>query len=696
MGDPPPASSGALRRLALPRPLGAPVMAHAAASSRSLQTRQGMQAPKPSHFLPRLLALVVLYVFVMHMTLRAQLRWVRAEFRGRPFGNYVEAFAAVDRLAMRYPEAAVSILVGGLLLVFILYRSWVVFRNKSFTVKTSGMASELEAMRFPARSVDIAGYVFDDKGRAGRTFVGLTPRRRLFPPWGTAWRPVYLSQEERSMHRHVLGKTGCGKTSSILWPEVFQDVRDGKGVLVIDAKGSDENAKTMAAIAHACARTRDLRLFALPAWNRPQLFSHTYNMLYVKPRPLQDPGGDVVAMAERVFSVLSLGDNGYYNTQAYLAFSRICRLLFGMLDRAGFGLPFNLQDVAVCLRGLTAPETNSGKALKHCLETSLDRQAAEELHAQTLSLGKDLPQCLSGLAGAVDRFQSPLVNAYDPDICFEDVLERNRIVYVQLPSNLFKLQAPVLGKVMLMDVQQEASLRQVFRTKRNQRPFSVCVDEFGTFADMSIIDSLNKLRDAHIQFTLSHQSLSDLELVSREFAQAVWDNTRTKDILAQDNPELCERMARSLGTLPRLEHTLQQAPGLFSTVTATGVLSTRAVEAYRLHPNQLKSLASRRQGYLFASRPQGMKAIPIAYGPMPELPAPLEPLRQTNQTCAPGLRLYERFIASPAAAAGEKRSRFMGNESSRNGAPPRRSIPSGRPGEVAAMHRWNTREGGKP
>jgi hypothetical protein len=49
---------------------------------------------------------------------------------------------------------------------------------------------------------------------------------------------------------------------------------------------------------------------------------------------------------------------------------------------------------------------------------------------------------------------------------------------------------------------------------------------------------------------------------------------------------------RATGTLPRLEHTLQQAPGFFSTVTATGVLSTRAVEAYRLHLNQLKFLAS--------------------------------------------------------------------------------------------------------
>jgi hypothetical protein len=160
-------------------------------------------------------------------------------------------------------------------------------------------------------------------------------------------------------------------------------------------------------------------------------------------------------------------------------------------------------------------------------------------------------------------------------------------------------------------------------------------------------DSLNKLRDAHIQFTLSHQSLADLELVSKEFAQAVWDNARTKDILAQDNPELCERMARSLGTMPRLEHTVQQASGALATVAPTGVFSSRAVEAYRLHPNRLKSLASRGQGYLFASRPSGRIALPIVYGRMPELPAPSKTaLRRNDQTRAPGLRLYQRFVAA--------------------------------------------------
>src|SRR6266852_6014521 len=75
---------------------------------------------------------------------------------------------------------------------------------------------------------------------------------------------------------------------------------------------------------------------------------------------------------------------------------------------------------------------------------------------------------------------------------------RSEMPRVQLPANLFRIQAPATGKVMLMDVQQEGSLRQVFRSTRNQTPFAVVVDEFYNFADLSIIDSLNKLRDANI------------------------------------------------------------------------------------------------------------------------------------------------------------------------------------------------------
>jgi hypothetical protein len=345
-------------------------------------------------------------------------------------------------------------------------------------------------------------------------------------------------------------------------------------------------------------------------------------------------------VAERVFSVLPLGDNRYYNTQAQIMFTNLCRLLHGMVDARGFGQPFTMRDLAVCLKGVGNRNPAWQGALDHCLKRSRDQIAAREVVSQIDRLGREIHKALSGLVGAVDKFQAPLVNAYTPDIVMQEVLERNLIVYVQLPSNLFKIQAPSLGKVFLMDVQQEGSLRQVFRATRSQRPFSVVVDEFGRFADLSFVDSLNQLRDANLQFTVAHQSLADLELVSREFANSVWDNTRIKDVLNQDNPALCEMVAKSIGTLQEVVKTVRVEAGPLFTSLATREASTRVVEAYKLHPNRIKNLARCGQGFLYTDS----TLHPVCYGQLPSLRADY-PLSSRPSATVAGLQLYERFIA---------------------------------------------------
>jgi TraM recognition site of TraD and TraG len=504
----------------------------------------------------------------------------------------------------------------------------------AFEARIRGTGVQAVPVSFPSRSIELLREI--RRRPPGHAFVGLTPRR-AFLRW--RWKPVYLSARQKTTHRHVVGKTGSGKTASVLWPGVLQDALDGKGVLVMSAKGSDEEIGTMKAIAALTDRTKQLRVFSLPAWNVPELFTHSYNMVHVRPRTATSAGGDVVATAQRVFSVLPLGDNVFYRTQAEVMFTNLCRLLHGMVDATGNGIPFVLRDVSVCLKAVG----NVGgwaRALDHCLGASLDREAAALIRAQVKQLDREVLKSLSGLVGALDKFQSEIVNAYDPDIVFEDVLQTNGLVYVQLPANLFRIQAPALGKVILMDVQQEGSLRQVFRTSRNQRPFAVMVDEFYNFADLSIVDSLNKLRDANLEYTLAHQSLADLELVSKEFATAVWDNTRTKDILNQDNPELCERIARSIGTHQVRELTVRRKEGPLLTSLTTGDASSKLVEAYRLHPNAIKALARCGQGYLLSD--SGLH--PVAYGMLPTLTADY-PLPRKSQRAVRGLRLYETFVA---------------------------------------------------
>lgn len=556
-------------------------------------------------------------------------------------GGLFTAYDVARSWMLAHPVQAAIAGIAACALALVAYRYWLLFWHNEVVARLAGTKFRLDAMRGPFRGIDVLAEIA--KRPAGHHYVGSTPVRR----WGrTAWRSVYLPAARRSMHRHVMGKTGSGKSLSVLWPSVLQAALDGQGVVVMSAKGSDEEIQLVKAIADRAGRREQLRVFALPAWSQPQLFSHTYNMVYVRPRTPGDAGGDPTAMADRVFKILPLGDNEFYNVQAQIALGNLCRLLHGLVDARGFGLPFNANDVLVCLRGMGGDVGGWSKALEYCIRTSEAKEAGLALRAQSRQLGKDLAKCMSGLIGALEKFQSPLVNAYAPDIVFEDVLEQGLIVYVQLPANLFPIQAPAIGRAVLMDIQQEGSLRQVFRQSRSQAPFSVFVDEFYNFADIHIIDSLNKLRDAKLEYTLAHQSIADLELVSREFAVAVWDNTRTKDLLAQDNPELCEKVAKSIGTEQIIEKTVRVQQGALYTSLTTGDASSKLVETFRLHPNRIKHLRTAGQGYhLFGGDAPQL----VCYGMLPPMSATYA-LPRADQSMVRGARLYERFVAREADA----------------------------------------------
>ena len=73
---------------------------------------------------------------------------------------------------------------------------------------------------FPYREVDLFKPTIARP--AGMLFVGMRAERRANLP-GWKFRPLYLSDKDRSEHQHVFGRTGSGKTTSVLWPQVLQD-----------------------------------------------------------------------------------------------------------------------------------------------------------------------------------------------------------------------------------------------------------------------------------------------------------------------------------------------------------------------------------------------------------------------------------------------------------------------------------------
>lgn len=106
------------------------------------------------------------------------------------------------------------------------------------------------------------------------------------------------------------------------------------------------------------------------------------------------------------------------------------------------------------------------------------------------------------------------------------------------------------------------------------------------------------------------------------------------------------------------------AAGPLYTEGLTGMGSAKLVESYRLHPNAIKSLPPRGQGYLIGAAQLGTRrgtvstdgATPVCW---PRLPQELAdgvdyPLKGTDERRARGLRLYERFDAAQNRKAGAR------------------------------------------
>jgi intracellular multiplication protein IcmO len=544
----------------------------------------------------RLLAVVALLALVPPFGLLASQRTSRVP----------PALIAFGRLAHTNPAVYGAMFIGLFVILVLFTRALMDLWFNRVRPRIAGIHENVAAYAFTKLPVDLLGALaaMDCAGKhAGLSFVGLEPKQGRLARFAKGT-PRFISDEQRTMHLHCLGQTGCGKTQGALFPFVMQDMRAGKGVLIADGKGSNEHINTIRNLCEVTGRTADLRIFSLTF---PDL-SHTYNPMWIEPRtPAKPAGGDPLAVAERIFSVFKVEmQEMYYKNLGESLFRSLICVLHGIVDDTGESLPFTFVDVLECLQ--------NREALTWCLTRTIDRPAALNIQSQITNLGDRFGPSLMGLQNMVQKYADlPLLNATAPDIVLEEVLEKNLIVYFQLPANYYGNLTLDIGKIVLQDLQQAGSRRQVFRDHLNQRPFGVFIDEFSNFAFPGMISALNKLRDANLQFFLAHQTLADLEMVSKEFCAGIWDNTRTKLILFQNNPQLCEQLSKSLGTYETVKSTSRASVGELALRLNMGEQSLREVEEFRLHPNRIKSLAARGQAYLV----EGSDFIPLNLGRLP-------------------------------------------------------------------------------
>jgi type IV secretory pathway TraG/TraD family ATPase VirD4 len=374
------------------------------------------------------------------------------------------------------------------------------------------------------------------KGLTAYTFIGLDAQ-------GSNRASIAIKDTDRMKHTQVIGMTGTGKTTGVFLPIFLQDAAKNRPVIFIDPKGEWDTIDTVDAIGNYIERPKDLFCFLL---SHPQ-HSCTYNPLYA-------PGCDPDVIIDAFLSNF-ISDNSYYRDVSITLFRHAYKILHSMQQ------PFTVMDIYAYLNNEKCfDESNllckgNPNAEKHLLLMDGEIRKLNSQH-------KNWRVCLIGLNNYLMMFDHPLLNEADADIDLYDCILYKKMVYFQLPTNAYPVLAPVIGRMVQANLRYLSSLIQTKHLVTDS-PISLIIDEYGTFADETFLEVLNKARSSGIMVTLGHQSMSDLTAVSESFMRRIDENTLNKIILKQTDPKLCEHISRSIGTFKKQGRTYREAKGFF-------------------------------------------------------------------------------------------------------------------------------------
>jgi hypothetical protein len=418
-------------------------------------------------------------------------------------------------------------------------------------------------------------------------------------------KPLYLTDEHRKLHVEIVGTTGTGKSESAILPWSYQDIRAGKGVIIIEAKGSvDFCEKLYTLYKNDGCKQR----FYFCNLSDPEN-SNTYNPII---------RGSSYELKDRIIGAFDWSEQ-YYKTRSESTLLSILRAV----ESAGKKITF--QDLYLIF---TEPR----------ICNDLYRQVKDEFIKWTLGsrvLGdwdhvqKDCQGLIAKLNLMAQGGVASIMNTYAPDIDLLDVYRNNEIVYFCLPTNLMGETAKAFGRMLLMDLRSTAGYIELGQAERHF--FPAFIDEFAEFASPEFVTWLNKSRSTGIAIHIAHQSYGDLKQVNPSFVQQVTDNTNVKMVFRVNDSDTAEAFSKQLGTKTVWKETSQiDRSLLFKRQGDKG--SLREVEEFAVHPNIIKGKLPMGHALIFGKHPKSFdKLVQTDYIPDPEVLVPMSfPERRTG------------------------------------------------------------------
>ncbi len=309
--------------------------------------------------------------------------------------------------------------------------------------------------------------------------------------------PIGLTLAERERHIYIIGGTGNGKTTMLLYG-VVQDMKNGKGLAVVDPHG--DFAETI--LKHV-----------------PE--DRINDVIYVNPIDLSYPIGLNLLELPVGLSEDEILIEKDLVTESVIS---VFRKIFSDDDTGGHRIEYILRNTIHT--AFTVPNATVFTVFKLLTDPVYRRSVTYKLDEGDLKnfwkneLGKagnfQRVKMSQGVTAKIGRFRfnesaKRMLEQPRSTIDFEDIINSGKILICNFSKgNLGEDTSSLFGVTTLAKLQL-AALRRARTDQTNRRPFYVYVDEFQNFATMSFVQLLSEARKYKLFLTMAEQSTSQQE-----------------------------------------------------------------------------------------------------------------------------------------------------------------------------------------
>jgi len=309
--------------------------------------------------------------------------------------------------------------------------------------------------------------------------------------------PIGLTEAERQRHMYIVGGTGNGKTTMLLY-SILQDIKNGNGLAVIDPHG--DLAET---ILHHIPEDR------------------IKDVIYMNPDDLAHPiGVNLLELTPGLEGDDLLREKDLI-TESTIS---VLRKIFSEDDSGGHRIEYVLRNTIQTALTLDKPNIftifrllNDNKYRREVTKTLDDVDLANFWKNELGKAGEfQKVKMVAGITAKIGRFlfsasAKRILEQDTSTIDFGDILDSGKILICNFSKGHLGEDTSALFGTTILAKLQVASLRRARIKQTDRRPFYLYVDEFQNFATMSFVQMLSEARKYKLFLIMAEQSTSQQE-----------------------------------------------------------------------------------------------------------------------------------------------------------------------------------------